>query len=593
MNEMAGGNHPRPIPDHLKIVTVAQMQALERTANEGGHSYAQMMEQAGAAVAGVIREQFPAAEDTPVLVLVGPGNNGGDGLVCARHLHDAGYPVRLYICKRRTEPEHDYHEHFRHPTARRVESIRAAEDGDCTALAEWLHRAVVVVDALLGTGSNRPIEGVLADLLDQVDDVRRQRQLENDEERGPLHVVAVDCPSGMNCDDGSLDKHVVPAAVTVTFAYAKTGHFHFPAAGVLGKLVVADIGIAPSLADDIRTFALAPEYVAPLLPVRNRVSHKGSFGKAMAVVGSVNFPGAAYLSCAAMGRAGAGLVTGAVPQPVWVPVATALAEPTWLLLSHEMGVINENAVATINGKIGDYQALLLGCGLSHEDATVDFVRSFLTRTRSGHSVLPTTFPSESETSSPGNEMDDDAARSLSTTPFGAIRRRSQLPASTPPLPPTVIDADGLNSLALIENWPEFLPHPVILTPHPAEMARLCAVDVETVRNQAWPLAQEKAAAWQAVVLLKGPYTVIAHPDGRLAVLPVATPALATAGTGDVLAGTITGLLAQGLDAFDAACLGAWLHGRAGEVCEEEIGPGGVIAGDLLGYLPAVMVELRG
>ncbi len=555
----------RPIPNHLKIVTVAQMQELERTANEGGHSYAQMMERAGAAVADTIRARFPVADDTPVLVLVGPGNNGGDGLVCARHLHDAGYPVRLYIWKRQTDPQHDYQEHFGQLAARGVESLRAEEDGDFTALAEWLHRAAVVVDSLLGTGSNRPVDGVLASLLDQVGEVRQQRRHDNEEGTGPLQVVAVDCPSGMDCDTGSLDAHAVPADVTVTFAYAKRGHFLFPGAAALGQLVVADIGIAPGLAEEIRTFVLSPLYVAPLLPARNRVSHKGSFGKAMAVVGSVNYPGAAYLSCAAMGRVGAGLVTGAVPQPVWVPLATALAEPTWLLLSHEMGVINENAAATINEKLGGYQALLLGCGLSHENATVDFVRSFLTRTRSGRSsVLPTTFQGVMAE----DEEGDAILHALSATPFGAIRRRSQLPAATPSLPPTVIDADGLNCLALIDNWPELLPQPVILTPHPAEMARLCGLKVAEVRAQSWQLAQAKAGDWNAVVLLKGPYTVIASPDGRLAVLPVATPALATAGTGDVLAGTITGLLAQGVEAFDAACLGAWLHGRAGEVCEE-------------------------
>ncbi len=580
----------RPIPHHLKIISVAQMQELERAANEGGHSYAQMMERAGVALAKVIVGEFPAAEDTPVLVLVGPGNNGGDGLACPRPLHDAGYPVRVYIWQRRTEPEHDYQEHFGQLAARGVESLRADADADFTALAEWLHRAALVVDSLLGTGSNRPIDGVLANLLEQVGEVRQQRQQESEDGAGPLRVVAVDCPSGMDCDTGALDEHAVAEDSTVTFAYAKHGHFHFPAANFLGQLVVVDIGIAPALADEIQTFALAAAYVAPLLPVRNRVSHKGSFGKAMAIVGSVNYPGAAYLSCAAIGRAGAGLVTGAVPQPVWVPVATALAEATWLLLSHEMGVINEDAVATINEKIGGYQALLLGCGLSHENATVDFVRCFLTRTRSGRSsVLPTPF----QTGASEDEEGDAILQALPATPFGAIRRRSQLPAATPSLPPTVIDADGLNCLALIDNWPELLPHPAILTPHPAEMARLCGLDVDAVRAQAWQLAQEKAAAWNAVVLLKGPYTVIAHPDGRLAVLPVATPALATAGTGDVLAGTITGLLAQGLDAFDAACLGAWLHGRAGELCEEEIGPGGVIASDLLGYLPVVMNELRG
>ncbi len=589
----------RDIADHIKIVSVAEMQCLEKEADAAGHSYAAMMEQAGTALAGAIQESFPRSADRSVLVLAGPGNNGGDGLVCARHLSDAGYRVRVYLWKRKTAPRQDYEGHFGKLLERNVSTHSADEDVDAVQLRAWLDEAAVVVDALLGTGANRPVDGLLARILQQLAEVRSgsRRAPETgaaEAGAGALSqpaVVAVDVPSGLDADSGALDPAAVAADMTVTFGCAKTGHFTFPGAAALGDLAVADIGIPPELTAETRTFFLAPEQIAEFLPTRSRNSHKGTFGKAMAVVGSVNYPGAAFLSCAAMGRVGAGLVTGAIPQPVWVPVSSALVEPTWLLLSHDLGVVNEDAAATINAKLGSYDALLIGCGMGQETATRRFMQRFLGR---NHRQRPSALPGG--TAAPGGQTgldEKDATDSEANPAFGTIRRRDQLPSELPPLPPTVIDADGLNNLALLDNWPSFLPEACVLTPHPAEMARLCGFSsVQEVVKDRWALAQARAAAWQAVILLKGPYTVIAGPEGDLAVLPVATPALATAGTGDVLAGVITGLLAQGLSPFDAACLGAWLHGRAGELCERKTGRAGVVASDLLPYLPAAMNELR-
>lgn len=588
----------RDIVDHIKIVSVIEMQRLEKEADAAGRSYAAMMEQAGAALAGAIQDSFARSADRSVLVLAGPGNNGGDGLVCARHLSDAGFRVRVYLWKRKTGPEEDYEGHFGKLLERNVSTHSADEDVDAVQLQAWLDEAAVVVDALLGTGANRPIDGGLARILQQLAEVRSSRratetgagQAGADTASQPA-VVAVDVPSGLNADSGALDPATVAADMTVTFGCAKTGHFMFPGAAALGELAVADIGIPPELTAATRTFFLAPEQIAEFLPTRSRNSHKGTFGKAMAVVGSVNYPGAAFLSCAAMGRIGTGLVTGAIPQPVWVPISSALVEPTWLLLSHDLGVVNEDAAATINAKLGSYDALLIGCGLGQETATRRFMERFLGRNhRRRPSALPGAFASpegltdSNDETGPGGEAN---------AAFGTIRRRDQLPSEVPPLPPTVIDADGLNNLALLDNWPSFLPEACVLTPHPAEMARLCGFSsVQEVLEDRWALVRARAAAWQAVILLKGPYTLIAGPEGDLAVLPIATPALATAGTGDVLAGVITGLLAQGLSPFDAACLGAWLHGRAGELCERKIGRAGVIARDLLPYLPAAMNELR-
>ena len=629
------------IADHTRIVSVAEMQRLEKGADAAGQSYAAMMEQAGTALAEAVRVSYPGSADRSVLVLVGPGNNGGDGLVCARHLSDAGYQVRVYLWarggyagkeeqagkrgkakapSRKTGHEEDYEGHLGRVLERNVPTHNAEEDVDGVQLLAWLDETDIVVDALLGTGANRPIKGALARILQQLTEVRSRRlpparteageagtaavsAAGGPEARRSLSVVAVDVPSGLNADSGALDPVTVAADMTVTFGCAKTGQFQFPGAAALGELVVADIGIPAEVTVDSRTFFLTPEKMAEILPTRSRNSNKGAFGKGMAVVGSVNYPGAAFLSCAAMGRVGAGLVTGAIPQPVWVPVSSALAEPTWILLSHDLGVVNEGATANVNAKLDEYDALLIGCGLGQESATRDFMERLLRRNhRRRRSALPGGFAAsesgEAEDEQPVSEADPTAdgeaeGDSATDSPFGTIRRRDQLPAEAPPLPPTVIDADGLNNLAQLEEWPSLLPTDCVLTPHPAEMARLCGfASVQDVVDNRWELARERAAEWQAVVLLKGPYTVIATPEGELAVLPVATAALATAGTGDILAGAITGLLAQGLSPFQAACLGAWLQGRAGELCEQRIGSAGAIASDLLPLLPAAMNELR-
>lgn len=523
------------IEQATKLVTVAEMAALEKLADAAGHSYATMMEVAGHGVAKSILARY--AHVGLVTVLTGPGNNGGDGLVCARYLHEAGVPVQVYLWKRRTEPTHDYQQHYAKIAALQIPTAHADTDGDFATLRAWLAETDLVVDALLGTGANRPIEGQLATLLTQV----RETQ-----QTCAYAVVAVDCVSGLNCDTGAVDPAAVPATLTVTFAYAKQGHYQFPGVDVTGELQVIDIGIDPALAAGVKTFLLSEALIRRWLPARPNNSHKGTYGKLMAAVGCVNYAGAALLSCTAASRVGTGLVTGAVAKPLWPVVAGRLAEATWLPLptgsGEEDGVIDVSAAPLVLDALTRYDVLLLGCGLGQKPTTAAFVRALLTA-----------FP-------------DQLA--------------------------LLLDADALNCLAKIDEWPALLPSQVVLTPHAAELGRLCGLPVAEVVKQRWRLAQEKAAAWDVTLLAKGPYTVIADPAGWLAVLPIATAALATAGTGDVLSGIIAGLMAQGLDPFRAACVGAWLHGMAGVRCAETMGTTGVLASDLLPYLPSILHQLR-
>jgi hydroxyethylthiazole kinase-like uncharacterized protein yjeF len=517
-----------------RIVTVAEMQAIERRADAAGHSFAAMMELAGRRVAEAILARHGRVS---CLVLVGPGNNGGDGLVCARYLHEAGAAVCVYLWKRPTDPALDYARHYAKLTALGVPSARAEDDPEFLTLHNWLEVTSVVVDALLGTGANRPVAGQLAALLAAVQQALRTAQT-------PAAVVAVDCASGMNCDDGTRDPHTLAPALTVTFACAKRGHYLFPAAEAVGELVVADIGVDAALLEQVQTFVLDATLIRDWLPPRPANSHKGAFGKVMLAVGSEAYPGAPYLASAAAGRAGAGLVTVATIRSVWALLAARLPEPTYLLLPDAPGpngaVIAAEAAAQVANALPGYRALVLGCGLGATPTTQRFVTNLLAH----------------------------------------------------PLPATVIDADGLNALAAQPGWAGRLPPQCVLTPHPAEMARLCGLPIAAVLADRWELARRMAATWQCVVLLKGPYTVIATPSGELAVLPVATSALASAGSGDVLAGAIGGLMAQGLTPFAAACTAAWLHGMAGMRCATEIGVAGVVASDLLATLPRTQQSLR-
>ena len=561
----------------VKLVTVEQMRALEQAADAKGLLYAAMMENAGQAVAIWIAQQGVAGHS--VVVLTGPGNNGGDGLVAARYLEEAAADVSLYVWKRSVDndPNWDLAQQAG------VRALWSEKDHSYAQLRQLIAGADWVVDALLGTGVARPISGTLLQILTVVKEEVSKRRAAGEAsalqslvppsatpKAGAPRVVAVDVPSGVDCDSGTVDPATLPADTTITFAFPKMGQFLFPAAHYVGQLIVADIGIPPQLADDVAVEVSTPSLIRSLLPQRPLDAHKGTFGKVMVVAGSPNYTGAACLAASAAARAGAGLVTLGVAESLHPIVASRLLEATFLLLPHDTGVLAPTSVKPLREKLGDYDALLLGPGLGRDEKTAAFVAQLLgpdVGAKKGH--LGFVEPTKAET---------DAGRRL---------------------PPLVIDADGLNALAELPGWPDVLPSLTVLTPHPGEMARLIGGTVAEVEADRLGVARHCAAEWNAVVVLKGAYTVIAAPPAaRLAeaatlayVNPFANPALASAGSGDVLAGTIASLLAQGLAPLDAAVAGAYLHGLAGELAREEIGTAGVVAGDLLPRLPASIRRL--
>ncbi|HIP97620.1 MAG TPA: NAD(P)H-hydrate dehydratase, partial [Anaerolineae bacterium] len=502
----------------MKVVTVEEMRRIERAADESGHSYAAMMENAGRAVAEACQQMH--LDEERVLILIGPGNNGGDGLVAGRYLRQAGARVTCYVWKRRVGGD----ENFRLVEELGIPVIWAEEDEGLTALRKLAAEAEVIVDALLGTGVSRPIEGLLKEILAVVSDEVTRRRSERKPE--PLlapsspafapppnrpFVVAVDVPSGLNCDSGAVDPATLPADLTVTFGFPKRGQFRFPGAEVVGRLVVADIGIPPALADEVCLEVITPALVQSLLPVRPLGAHKGTFGRALIVAGSANYTGAAGLAGAAATRVGTGLVTLAVASSLHPILAAKVSETTFLLLPHDMASLVPDALRVLVEHLPNYQALLVGPGLGRERETVAFV----------HELLGV---------EPGGRRERIGFRPAVE---GKEEEKSTMPIT---LPPTVIDADGLNALAEAPRWWKRLPPGNVLTPHPGEMARLVGRKVADVEADRVSIAQEAAARWKQVVVLKGAYTVVAEPEGSTVINPFANPGLATAGSGDVLAG---------------------------------------------------------
>ncbi len=508
----------------MKIVTVDQMQALEEASARAGVSTDDLMEKAGLAVADRAIEQLDSPRGARVLVLVGPGNNGGDGLVAARHLHQYGARVQVYMCAPRNQPD------VKLDTAveRGVPVGGVENDPHLVLLRRQLEARPLVIDAVLGTGRARPIEAPLKDILGIVDVARREHG---------VTVLAVDLPTGLDAETGAVDPSCAGADITVALGHPKIGHITFPGASTTGRLEIVDIGIPSELDTDVSLELITPEQVARLLPERPPDAHKGTFGRVLVVAGSRNYTGAAVLACSGAYRAGAGLVTLATPESVYPIAATRLTEATFLpLLETEAGGIAPQAVGQVSQVLGEYACLVIGCGLGWDDGTGMFIQGVLQE------------------------------ESMSAIP-------------------ALIDADALNSLSRTPDWHKGLKSRAVLTPHPGEMARLTGQATTYIQEHRLKTACDTAKKWGQVVVLKGAYTVIASPDGLTRVSPFANPGLASGGTGDVLAGVIGGLMAQGLSPFDAATCGVYLHAAAAEELRRDMGDSGLMAGDLLPEIP--------
>lgn len=501
------------------------MRAIEQAADELGLSYAQMMENAGRSLAEAILAHSHKGENSMV-ALVGAGNNGGDALVALAALGAAGWKTGALLIGKRFS--HDEYVKRARKAGAQIRTLHYDNHETLDEHAEWLRSFGFVMDGILGTGVRAPVREPLARVMAAI-------KANMEITRPKPFVVAVDCPSGMDCDSGEIAPQALPADLTVCMGAVKYGMLTLPAFGYLGELVVADIGITNRVRQwaDIQRHTIDEAAVRSMLPERPLGGHKGTFGRLLVVAGSAQYPGAALLAGRAGYRSGAGLVHMAVPKPVQPLLAGHLPEAIWLPLSAQEGWIAENALKPIKDILPQASALLLGPGVGLAPGTGEFVGKLLKEK----------------------------------------------------LPPLVVDADGLKLMAAYDDWFRRFALDAVLTPHPGEMAALTGRSVEEIQRSRIEIAEEFARTWHQVVVLKGAFTVVAAPDGRTAVLPLAAPALARAGSGDVLAGLIAGLRAQGAAAFEAACAGVWLHGQAGLRAAAQRGSAAVLAGDLLDHLP--------
>jgi len=514
----------------MKVATAAEMRRIDGQATgDYGMPGVALMENAGGEVARKVAEVVGGAAGKKVCVFAGKGNNGGDGFVAARHLTARGAKVKVFLLGSAAEVAGDARVNLDILVNMGAEVSEVAGERDCDKASLAAAFADCLVDALLGTGFRGTIDGDIAAAVKIINTAGKP-------------VVAVDVPTGIDADTGQIRGTAVQATHTVTFGLLKPGLLFQPGAAYAGAVTVADIGLPVALLTDaaIRQNAVTAELIRGMLPQRSPAAHKGANGRVALLAGSTGMTGAAALAAMAAVRAGAGLVTLGVPAALNVIMEVKLTEVmTKPLPEEQSGVFGMAAIEEAAALAAAADVLAVGPGLGRADDTFAAVREIVRRVRC----------------------------------------------------PLVIDADGLNALVghadiLLES--EAL---AVLTPHAGELARLTGKTPGAINADRLGAARQAAADLGAIVVLKGPGTVIAYPDGEVFINTTGNAALATGGTGDVLTGVIAALIAQGLSSHDAAVAGVFLHGLAGEAAARA-GLAGVAAGDLLPALPGAIASVR-
>ena len=516
----------------MRILTAEAMREVDRAAIEDlGIPSLALMENAAIGVVEAMGEAF--ADASSAAIFCGPGNNGGDGLAIARHLSVRGWDVRIFLVTGGHELSADAGVQLGICRKAELTVVEIGNERDLRGAVEAATECEVLVDALFGTGLTRPLDGLFARTVEAIN-------------RLPIPCVAVDLPSGLSASESQpIGLHVV-AALTVTFAAPKVAHVFPPAADAVGEMVVTDLGIPPKLVDDLEEEAgdlhlLMGEELADLVPEREAGSHKGDYGHALIVAGSPGKAGACILAARAAVRAGAGLVTAAVPEPILQTVDLGSIESMTLSLpAAASGQLAERAADVVLEAAEGKAVLALGPGLGQDPSTV-----------------------------------------------AAVRRI----ALDCPLP-LVLDADGLNAFAGKAGDLAGRRAETILTPHPGELGRLLGISTARIQEDRIGAARGAAEETGAIVVLKGHLSLIAS-GTAVFVNPTGNPGMATGGSGDVLTGLIAGLLAQGLDALDATVLAVYLHGLAGDLAVSRLGEMALAAGDLIEILPAAFAALKG
>ena len=512
----------------MKVANAAQMRGLDRRAIEDYKIPGMvLMENAALAVVHAMEARYGPIENKRVVIACGKGNNGGDGLAIARHLANRGAMTSVFLVGNSKSLTGDAAANYDICRQMSIPLREVADPRQLGAFSSSIKKADVVVDALLGTGIVPPVRGMVSRVVKRIN-------------AGEAPVVAVDLPTGLNADSSEVSGEVVQADLTVTLGLPKISLAQYPSLSRAGEVHVADISLPVDLVRQADIpLSLIEGSILERLPERRPDLHKGNTGKVLVVGGCHGMPGAVTMTSMACLRVGAGLVYGAMPSAVRRSFHQRLMEGIAVTLpdSEEDCLTGASLSSLLRASRGKTVAAL-GPGIGLDPETGEMIRSLIQKIRI----------------------------------------------------PVILDADGITQIA---NDPEVLKKakiPVILTPHPGEMARLTGASRERLATRRVDLAREFAADYGVIVVLKGARTVVAEPRGNAWINTTGNPGMATAGTGDVLTGIIAGLVAQGMRPLEAALSGVHLHGACGDRAAKRRGDRGLLARDLLHELPKVLKE---
>jgi len=520
----------------MRIVSAAQMRSIDaRAINSFGIPGIVLMENAALAVVREIKEILSDERNRTLrgkraVILVGKGNNGGDGLAIARQLSVLEMEVTVFLFADPSDLSGDAKTNYNLFQKMGGKIVLVEDEKQARLFKLALMQAEIAVDAIFGTGFRGEVPELIAGYIDDLN-------------KADVPVACVDIPSGLEADTGKVHNIAVKGAVTVTFGLAKLGHFLGEGPLYTGRLVVDRISIPENVIAEERIFAysLTPEIVKPLIPVRHPHGHKGTHGRVLLVGGSIGMSGAIILAGRAALRSGAGLVQIVVPEAIAETVDLGALEATvWPVKDYE--VLTGNSWSLIAEKLRQVNVCAVGPGLKQTESFFQVIKNILKETDI----------------------------------------------------PVILDADALNLVSEDTSVLELRKGQgnLILTPHPGEMARLCGCSVSEVQTNRLELAVTKSLEWGAIVVLKGAGTIIASPDGRVFINSTGNAGLGSGGTGDVLTGSIAAWIAQGVPPLGAACLGVYLHGRAADILKEHYGLSGFVASEVADYLPNSRRELE-
>jgi NAD(P)H-hydrate epimerase len=515
----------------MKVVTKKQMQEIDKKATiEFNIPSIVLMENAGLISSLILEDELSDLNNTKISIFAGGGNNGGDGLVIARHLFNQAIEVKVYLLKEQDKIKGDALINLKLAKSIGVPIKELLNEDELEKAKADILASDIIIDAILGTGTSGEVVGFLAHVINFLNKINKP-------------IIAIDIPSGLDADTGFPLGCCIQAFATFTFGLPKIGLLLYPGAELAGEVSVIDISLPRQLLydEDIKVNLLLEEDILPLLPKRAEDAHKGACGKVITIAGSVGMTGAAVMTAQSSLAIGAGLSILGIPQSLNAIVETKLTEViTKPLPESQQQTLNMNSYDKIMELVKNASVLAIGPGLGRSNEVINLIRKLIPKINI----------------------------------------------------PMVIDADGLFAIAGNLHILKEKTSPVIVTPHLGEMAYLLGIGIDDVKKDRLGIAKQFAQKHQLIVVLKGARTIIADPEGNIFINSTGNSGMATAGCGDVLTGMIAGLLAQKLSTLDAAKLAVFLHGLAGDLVLEEKGKYSLIATDLIDKIPAAIKEIR-